>query len=62
MPDRPLRWRRTPSRPRDDYTGTDPARPAALCAGLSLDRRGERAALVLGARRRNNRERLRGDG
>ena len=27
MPDRPLRWRRTPSRPRDDYTGTDPARP-----------------------------------
>ena len=27
MPDRLLRWRRTPSRPRDDYTGTDPARP-----------------------------------
>jgi hypothetical protein len=22
-----LHWRRSPSRPRDDYTGTDPARP-----------------------------------
>ena len=27
MLDRALRWGRTPSRPRDDYTGTDPARP-----------------------------------
>jgi hypothetical protein len=27
MPDRLLHWRRTDGRPRDDYTGTDPARP-----------------------------------
>jgi hypothetical protein len=27
VPDRLLHWRLTPSRARDDYTGTDPARP-----------------------------------